>query len=451
MDHTVAHEAKQVTDAALAAVAAGRDVIIEAHAGAGKTGGKTSGTVRIVGALARANYRVALLVAQNEQVVDTLDRITSIWPDITTVYAIPSAAPAEYTAWIQQRGGLPNNLLEARRGLPGRARLAAGPGLSVMTIEKFNFLMARDTGQSSARRTEVDRFDVVVVDEAWMASASVWPRLRELSRNVILIGDPGQIMPWMPDSPFYDGMRNSPVEPLPELVRRVRAGAIDELVLAVSRRNPSHTTALTGRLPAYATHPTRPMLDASEVPVTLGATPITAHTLDESLRRLVADGIALHRIPGTGIAPQNDAHVAAACAGAADRLLSLGARLGHPDGERALQPSGVAIIVAHHDQRAAVVQALADVGRTGAAAPWVTTFNAVQGATVDISIVWHPLSGRADVSAFHADAGRLTVGLTRHTHGCIVVSRDGVGERLRNAPTADDLVGDAHDRRYAGV
>jgi hypothetical protein len=57
----------------------------------------------------------------------------------------------------------------------------------------------------------------------------------------------------------------------------------------------------------------------------------------------------------------------------------------------------------------------------------------------------------ATSSAFHADAGRLTVGLTRHTHGCLIVSRDGVGERIAAAPVNTDLEGDAWDERHAGL
>ena len=184
--------------------------------------------------------------------------------------------------------------------------------------------------------------------------------------------------------------------------------------------------------------------------VTLGALPLQRDPLDALLRRMTTDGVVLERLT-SGAAPQNDALVATACAGTADRLLTLGAELGHPDGDRRLTTADVAVLVAHHDQKAAVQRALAALGRVGPSAPAVATFNTIQGATTAISIVWHPLSGRDDGSAFHADAGRLTVGLTRHTHGCVLVSRDGVGDRLTGAPVCDDLEGDAADGRHAGL
>ena len=75
----------------------------------------------------------------------------------------------------------------------------------------------------------------------------------------------------------------------------------------------------------------------------------------------------------------------------------------------------------------------------------------IQGATLAVSVVWHPLSGRTDVSTFHADTGRLTVGLTRHTHGCLLVGRADIGDRLIGAAASDDLEGDATDGRHAGL
>ena len=37
----------------------------------------------------------------------------------------------------------------------------------------------------------VDDFDMVIVDEAWMASAEVWPTMKRPARQVLPIGDPG--------------------------------------------------------------------------------------------------------------------------------------------------------------------------------------------------------------------------------------------------------------------
>ena len=446
---TIAQTARQVTDSALRALNVGDNVVIAAHAGAGKTGGRSSGTIRMAAALARCGLRVALLVAQNGQVVETLRRLTDTWPEITTTFLPATSSWHKMPDWIRRRALRPPNLAVARNGNPARQHVQDHAGLYVMTLSKFTFLAPFDAGGVHNQLLQVLPFDVVIVDEAWMAPSALWLRLNPLARQIALVGDNGQIFPWLPDVEYYPGMLDSPVEPLPSLVARER-GRVREFVLPVSRRNPSHTTNLTGTLPAYATSPTTPMYAADEVPVTLGALPLQRDPLDATLRRMTTDGVVLDRL-SSGAAPQNDTLVATACARTADRLLTLGAQLGHPNGNRQLTAADVAILVAHHDQKAAVQRAFVTLGRVGLAAPTVATFNTIQGATTAISIVWHPLSGRDDVSAFHADAGRLTVGLTRHTHACVLVSRDGVGDRLTGAPVCDDLEGDAADGRYAGL
>ncbi|MGW0694589.1 hypothetical protein [Streptomyces sp. NPDC002738] len=42
------------------------------------------------------------------------------------------------------------------------------------------------------------------------------------------------------------------------------------------------------------------------------------------------------------------------------------------------------------------------------------TANHFQGREFDVTLVWHPLSGRQDVSAFRLETGQLCVLLSRH-------------------------------------
>ncbi len=373
-DPTIPRTAQQVTDGALLALSQGDDVVIAAHAGAGKTGGQSSGTIRMAAALARTGMRVALLVAQNDQVVETLARLTAVWPDVTTTFLPASSSWGTMPDWIRLARQRPPNLAVATSGTPARQRLQRRPGLYVMTLSKFSFLAP--FGVNGQQLQHVEPFDVVIVDEAWMAPSSLWLRLNPLARQLALVGDNGQIFPWLPDTEYYPGMLDSPVEPLPSIVARER-GRVRDFVLPVSRRNPSHTTDLTGKLPAYAGTPTTPMYAAREVPTTLGAIPLQRDPLDAALQRMATDGLVLERV-AAGVAPQNDTLVATACARTADRLLSLGAVLGHPDGDRRLTADDVAILVAHHDQKAAIQRALVTLGRIGPTAPTVATFNTIQ-------------------------------------------------------------------------
>ncbi|MFI1989066.1 hypothetical protein [Actinoplanes sp. NPDC020271] len=452
-DLSIAETAQRVTDTAISHLALFRSVVIRAHAGAGKTGGRSSGTVRVAAKAVSSGLRVLLLVAQNDQLAETTLRLCRDWPAMTTTL-IPATRswPQAMPGWITDPRQRPANLLVADPDSgdgQARNRLQDQPGLFVMTLAKSGYLRGRWSDTRTGGFIPVDAFDVIIVDEAWMVPASEWRHLQHLGRTFLLIGDPGQIMPWAPESEYYPGMQGSPIEPLPELLLRERPGTV-ELELPVTRRNPSHTTDITGRLPAYAGSPTRPMFTAAEVPIVPTVARISREPADPAIDAMLGAGMSLYRLPG-GLAGQDDRLTAAGCASAAARLLGLGPQLGHPSGTRPLTGDDIAIIVTHHDQRAAVLRELAAAGLAGPAQPRVATFNTIQGATVAVTIMWHPLSGREDVSSFHADAGRLTVGLTRHTHGCLLVSRDGVGDQVAAAPVTGDLEGDAVDLRYAGL
>ncbi len=442
--------AQQVTDQALHVLESGRSVVIRAHPGGGKTGGKTSGTVRMARLLAQSGRRVALLTAQNDQVVETVRRLLDSWPSLDVHFNPADSAWGSMPDWVRRRALRPARL-RVVHGQDWRPTLESGGGLFVLTAARFSWLWPAATAAARrpARATFVDPFDVVIVDEAWMAPASLWLNLEPLARLVVLIGDPGQILPWTATDEWYPGMVGSPVEPLPEVVLRELGPQVVELDMALSRRLCSHTTPLVGSLPAYAATGTRPMYDHREVPLQLNTLPHIDPAILRTLRHLEERGVVLHRLHA-GIAPQNDSATARACAEVAAGLLRCGATLVHPDGNRTMRPTDINVLVAHHDQRAAVRQALASIDAAAAQVP-VTTFNTIQGATLGVSVVWHPISGRADVSEFHADTGRLTCGLSRHTHGCVVVARDGIGERLATTPSTSDQEGDAPDRRLEGL
>jgi hypothetical protein len=64
---------------------------------------------------------------------------------------------------------------------------------------------------------------------------------------------------------------------------------------------------------------------------------------------------------------------------------------------------------------------------------------------------YHPLSGRVDASAFHLDAGRLCVALSRHRIVCFVFARAGIADLLRRyAPGGKRVLGIPTDPEYLG-
>jgi len=336
----VAARSREITDRALRLLAHGRSVVIRAHPGAGKTGGRSSGTVRMARALADGGRRVALLVAQNDQVVETLRRLLNTWPDLDVYFVPASTSWSAMPDWVRDRRRRPDRLRVVRGGHHGFA-LESDAGLFVMTAAKFSFLWPAATtaaARSTMPRTYVEPFDVAVIDEAWMAPAGLWINLERLARQVALIGDPGQILPWTATDQWYPGMVGSPVEPLPEVAARLLGDQLIILDLAVSRRLASHTTSLVGRLPAYAVTGTQPMFDAIEVPLSLGALPLLGSGVPDTLRRLADRGLALHRLPA-GTAPQNDPAVARACAELTVGLLRASATLATPTGTAPWAPA----------------------------------------------------------------------------------------------------------------
>jgi hypothetical protein len=101
--------------------------------------------------------------------------------------------------------------------------------------------------------------------------------------------------------------------------------------------------------------------------------------------------------------------------------------------------SRIAIGVAHRDQAAAVRAALGELGAPGVAGVVVDTANRLQGREFDVTIVLHPLSGRRDATAFHLEAGRLCVLLSRHRHACVVVARAGIPALLDAHPSVEPV------------
>ncbi|MEY9861000.1 hypothetical protein ABH935_006638 [Catenulispora sp. GAS73] len=69
----------------------------------------------------------------------------------------------------------------------------------------------------------------------------------------------------------------------------------------------------------------------------------------------------------------------------------------------------------------------------------VDNANRLQGRNFEITVVWHPLSGRRDATEFHLKAGRLSVLTSRHRQSCIVVARDGIRELLDSRPSTEPV------------
>ncbi|MFK4273574.1 helicase, partial [Streptomyces milbemycinicus] len=149
-----------------------------------------------------------------------------------------------------------------------------------------------------------------------------------------------------------------------------------------------------------------PGTTASERVLSYASLPHGPGPLDDVLTRAADTGWGHLELPARHTLDQ-DPEVADALAATAARLLERGALVnGEP-----LTADRIAIGTARTVQADAVRSRLAARGLTGIT---VDTANRLQGREFDVTLVWHPLSGRQDASAFHLETGRLCVLLSRH-------------------------------------
>jgi hypothetical protein len=253
--------------------------------------------------------------------------------------------------------------------------------------------------------------------------------------RALFVGDPGQLDPFCTiDIDRWTGLTWDPMQ---------NAVAV---VLAHNPDAPVRRLPVSWRLPpaavpvvADAFYPFGGFAagtQAGQRRLELATRALNASPADAALQTACATGWALYELPARH-AVRTDAEVASACAALATRLMERGgiayserAEAGAPVGT-----DGIAIGTAHRDQANAVRAALGP----GLAGITVDTANRLQGREFDVVVVWHPLSGRRDATAFHLEAGRLCVLTSRHRHACIVVARAGIPELLDAHPSTEPV------------
>jgi hypothetical protein len=393
-------------------------VLVTSPPGAGKTG--TVERVAAVGLL-ELDLRVMVAVQTNAQVVDLVARLARNFP------AVP--------VWHFHRWNLPE-VPAPLRGLPNvrsteRTRdLPAGPCLVVATSSKW-------------AETDGVRFDLMVVDEAYQLREALYIQFSGLADRVLFIGDPGQLDPftqaaierWRADPAgshrscvaAFIARRGRPRSFSFPVSRRLDQGSVALVQPAFYPALPFEAAALPGerqlRLPVAGIGPVDRAVTA------LGAGPWSYLELPEAHAGMVDDDVV------------------AAIAGCVHALLDRGAEVRDEYGTRRLAPDRIAVGCAHTAQTTAVRRRL----RQAASQVTVETANRLQGQEFDVTIVYHPLAGRTDATAFHLDAGRLCVLLSRHRIGCLIVGRAGVADLLAvHAPAAERILGLDDDPEYDG-
>jgi hypothetical protein len=287
-------------------------------------------------------------------------------------------------------------------------------------------------------------FDVQIVDEAFQLPDHRFHQIAGLAQRVVLIGDPGQITPVVTcEIERWTADPAGPHLPSPHALVE-RHPWVRQMALPVSRRLVPDTVRIVQ--PAF--YPQLPFTALSEPGdrILMTSEPGSMR-IDEPISK-VEEGASLVQVElPAAISGPVDEEVAETIVSLIAPLLRRGTRVFEGGQEHPLTPSMIGVVCAHVSQvnavRARLPRELTEV--------LVETADRFQGLERRVMFVHHPLSGRADASEFHLDAGRLCVMLSRHRIACIIVARQGIEEMLlRYAPVGDRILSSDEDREFAG-
>jgi len=393
--------------------------VLDSPPGAGKTGIVERLAVQ---GFARLNERVIIVTLTNEQAFDIAKRLAGGFPRIPIHMVV-----SKQLELPDEVADLPSlTLADSASALP------TGPMIAIANAAKWSWF---DHHEVLA--------DLQIIDEAYQLPDYQFVQIAGLARRHALIGDPGQIAPVIQTE--LERWRCDPAGPhvpAPDALI-ARHPATPRLALPVSRRLVQDTVsfiqpAFYPELAFEALTPVRPMGYA--VPGIMPTDiPLDAPTLGQSLTMI--------ELPAM-MAGDVDRAMAGTMVATVRRVLQRQAFLIEPDGRRRpVTPQMIGVACAQVAQVAAVRERLwpdlSDV--------LVETANRFQGLERPLMFVQHPLSGRADATAFHLDTGRLCVMLSRHSVACWIFGREGIASQLRRyAPVGDRALGIDADPEFTG-
>ncbi|MGW0162212.1 AAA family ATPase [Mycobacterium sp. NPDC003323] len=331
--------------------------------------GKSRLIALLAGALAhRVGLRVLVAAQTREQASELGRRITAV---------------SDRAALIVKSGGQ-----RAGRAVEG-----------VRTVAGHQVRWDRSTGGqiligTTARLLYVDPAlvggDILLVDEAWQATYSDVGALGALARQVVCVGDPGQVDPVVTGSTArWDGQLSGPHQPAPAALLAAHGEAISVHRLTNSWRLGPQTCALVSE------HFYPQM-------------PFTSRRPDESV--VASDGTVLPELECRRVNTRHGPTDPALLAALVDRVRELLTFDYRCDGGRvALSEGDIAVAVPHVAQAGAVRALLSDLPEV-----LVGTVNALQGMERPAVVALHPMAGYRSAEPFALDAGRMCVTMTRH-------------------------------------
>lgn len=386
--------------------------------GAGKTGVAERLSVQGLGLM---HQRVMIATQTNEQAFDLGRRLGEGFSNLS--FYMMTSEKLDIPPFIRM---LANVRIVHRSG-----DLPDGPCVVIGNGAKWSWLDADHC-----------QFDLQIVDEAYQLPDYRFQLIAGLARRHVLIGDPGQIDPVIEAE--LERWRCDPAGPHVPAPRSLieRHPNITQMSLPVSRRLVADSVsflqpAFYPNMPFVALRDARPLQFATPGIAPMD-TPLDAAVTGQTLVMVELPALMVGKV---------DLELADEIVWTIQRVLTRGASFQDENGIHLVTPSMIGVACAHVAQVNAVRErlgpALSDV--------FVETANRFQGLERPLMFVQHPLSGRADATEFHLDAGRLCVLLSRHRVACWIFGREGMSRQLqRYAPVGDRSLGISDDPEFEG-
>lgn len=381
-----------------------RAMVVDSPPGAGKS----TLVVRAARQLAEDGEQRMIVAQTNEQVDDLIERLAGADPDLRI-------------GRLSGSGYVPSDrVLRPNVRISGRTADLTDRALVIGTAAKWATI---DDGTWSW----------AIIDEAYQMRSDMLLRIANRFDRGLFVGDPGQLDPFATvDIERWAGLSWDPTMSAVAVMLANNSEIVPHRLPVSWRLPPSAASVVSAAFYPFA--PFRPGTEEGQRRLEF-ATRGLRSPVDAVLDEAAACGWGWYELPARHTL-RTDSEAVAAIAAVVCRLLERGATAYSEHGERPVTAARVAVGTAHRDQAEAVRTALRG---TPAETVTVDTANRLQGREYDVTVVLHPLSGRRDAGAFHLEAGRLCVLISRHRHACIVVGRQGIPELLDAHPSAEPV------------
>lgn len=396
-------------------------VLIEAPPGAGKSSLAVSVSREIV--TNDPKLRLPIVTQTNEQADDLVLSLRRKHPEIRVARLHGSNGPSN--AMIAALGlGLVLSSDHDDQDVQSAQ-------IVVATARKWEFVRSKQQQDGNVRK-----YELALIDEAYQMRSDALLGIAALFERLMCVGDPGQLDPFTTiDDAHWKGLQYSPSRTAMGTLRAFHPELTAHQLPTSWRLPPSAAGIVSTAFYPYASFAAGTQGEQRDL--VFGPSARTGG--DDVLDLASSHGWAYVELPEK-FAVRTDNEIAACIAILVGRILARGGVVVDElePGGRPLESSDVAVIAAHNDQVHAIRFAFAAAGIDPASIV-VSTANKVQGREYEVVIVWHPLAGRRDATAFHLEAGRMCVMLSRHRQACIVVGRAGAGRLLAEFPDSDPV------------